>query len=103
MIGDDYHFIETQPISAQRLNMGWGGEDRPSYILQSYVDAESKKKCQQIIDEADVVIIGSAPYCMVEKRLKNGCPEPWRGRLRILLQSRKMLLFQRRMPRKRPR
>lgn len=72
MVGDDYHFIETQPISAERLNMGWGGDERPSYILQSYLDDTSKDKCQQIIDNADVVIIGSAPYSMVKTRLKKG-------------------------------
>ena len=72
MIGEGYHFIETAPIRAERLNMGWGGEERPSYIMQSYVDEESKKKCQQFIDEADVVIYGSAPYSMIEPRLQKG-------------------------------
>ena len=72
MIGEGYHFIETAPISTERLNMGWGGDQRPSYILQSYIDDASKEKCQQIIDEADVVIFGSAPYSMMETRLKNG-------------------------------
>ena len=34
-LGDDYFFIETEPISEERLNMGWGGDARPKYILQS--------------------------------------------------------------------
>ena len=72
MIGEGYHFIETAPISAERLNMGWGGDQRPCYILQSYIDDASKEKCQEIIDGADVVIYGSAPYSMIETRLKNG-------------------------------
>ncbi len=72
MIGDGYHFIETEPISKERLNMGWGGDQRPSYILQCYTDEASKNKCQLIIDSADVVIFGSAPYKMFETRLKNG-------------------------------
>ncbi len=72
MIGDDYYFIETAPISEERLNMGWGGDERPSYILQSYLDETSKNKCQQIIDDADVVILGSAPYSMLKTRLKKG-------------------------------
>ena len=84
IVGDGYHFIETEPISEERLNMGWGGDQRPSYILQSYIDEESNKKCQQIIDEADVVIYGSAPYTMMENRLKSGkltfkyCERPYK-------------------------
>lgn len=72
IVGDGYHFIETEPISEERLNMGWGGDQRPSYILQSYTDEASRKKCQEIIDGADVVIYGSAPYSMMQTRLKNG-------------------------------
>jgi len=72
IVGDGYNFIETERISEERLNMGWGGDDRPSYILQSYIDEASKKKCQEIIDGADVVIYGSAPYSMMQTRLKNG-------------------------------
>ncbi len=68
----EYYFIETEPISEERLKMGWGGDQRPSYILQTYTDEAARIKCQQIIDEADVVIYGSAPYSMMQTRLKNG-------------------------------
>lgn len=67
-VGDDYHFIETEKISKERLNMGWGTEEKPPYVLQTYIEA---KKCQDIIDDADVVIIGSAPRSLIETRLKN--------------------------------
>lgn len=72
MIGDDYYFIETARISEERLKLGWGGDERTPYILQSYLDDSSRDKCQQIIDNADVVIIGSAPYSMVKTRLEKG-------------------------------
>lgn len=90
IVGDGYHFIETEPISEERLNMGWGGDQRPSYILQSYIDEESNKKCQQIIDDADVVIYGSAPYAMLENRLKAGkltfkyCERPYKKGVSII-------------------
>ena len=90
IVGDGYYFIETEPISEERLNMGWGGDERPSYILQSYVDEESKKKCQRIIDDADVVIYGSAPYTLFENRLKSGkltfkyCERPYKKGLPII-------------------
>lgn len=68
MIGDNYHFIETAKISEERLNMGWGTEEKPSYVLQTY---NEEKKCKSVINEADVVIIGSAPRSLIETRLDN--------------------------------
>ena len=59
LVGDDYYFIETSPITEERLKMGWGGEEKPSYVLQNYTDEASRVKCQNIIDTSDVVIIGN--------------------------------------------
>ena len=84
IIGNEYYFIETQRISNERLKMGWGGDERPSYILQSYTDDAARKECQNIIDSADVVIYGSAPYHMFKTRLKAGkltfkyCERPYK-------------------------
>ena len=68
VLGEDYRFIETQSITQERLKMGWGREEKPAYVMQSYID---KLECQRIIDEADVVIIGSAPRSLLKTRLKN--------------------------------
>ncbi len=90
IIGENYHFIETSVITKERLAMGWGGDERPAYVLQNYIDAESKTKCQKIIDEADIVIYGSAPYDLIESRLKNGkivfkyCERPYKNGVSIL-------------------
>ena len=72
ILGDDYYFIETSPITEERLKMGWGGEKKPKYVLQNYLDEYSRAKCREIVDTADVVIIGSAPYDMLKTRLKKG-------------------------------
>ena len=71
IVGSDYHFIETEKISEERFNMGWGRDEKPTYVLQNYLDQSAKENCQKIIDEADVVIIGSAPKSLIETRLKN--------------------------------
>lgn len=71
MLGDGYHFIETEKISEERLNMGWGRDEKPTYVLQNYTDQTAKENCQRIIDEADVVITGSAPRSLLKTRLKN--------------------------------
>ena len=84
IIGDDYRFIETERISTERLKMGWGKDERPSYILQSYTDDAAQNKCQDIINDADVVIYGSAPHDMFKTRLRAGkltfkyCERPYK-------------------------
>lgn len=72
LIGDDYAFIETIPMEEERLKMGWGGEEKPAYVKQCYGNPEQINRCQRLIDEADVVLIGSAPWDLVAERLKAG-------------------------------
>ena len=71
LVGDDYSFVETSSIGVERIKLGWGGEERPSYVKQMNVK-ENAAECQAIIDDADVVIHGSAPYKLLENRLKKG-------------------------------
>lgn len=68
----EYYFIETEPIEKERTKMGWGEKVTPSYVKQSYTSAEDYKRCQSLIDLADVVIYGSAPESMIKNRLKSG-------------------------------
>ncbi len=66
----DYKFISTLAIADWRKTMGWK-ETEASYLLQSYCE-EPSEEIRQLINEADVVIIGSAPYVYVEERIKSG-------------------------------
>jgi len=66
-----YAFIETQRISQARLALGWGSDSLPDYVKQSYTDPVSRYECQCIVDQADVVMIGSAPYEWIANRLRN--------------------------------
>ena len=68
MIGVDYHFIATAPLSNMLVRGGYDpNQDRP-YLIQAYRDEESMNKARKLIDESDVVIIGSAPIEWVFKR-----------------------------------
>ena len=83
-----FRFIETKPMRQERIAMGWGGDKTPDFILKSYENEENAVICQKLIDEADIVIHGSAPKSLLGKRLankkltfyyseriyKNGCP-----------------------------
>lgn len=72
LIGDDFSFVETMPMEQERLDMGWGSDERPSYIKQSFVDEEHKSYCQKLIDVADVAIYGSTPYGLLAHRIRSG-------------------------------
>ena len=65
----NYHFISTAPMDEERKTMGWGGIRCPDFVID-YND--SPTECTKIIDEADVVIFGSAPYELFKPRLKAG-------------------------------
>ena len=67
-----YYFVETLKMDEERIKLGWGGISKPDYVLYYYQDEETKQKCEKVIDEADAVIIGSAPEFLVTKRLENG-------------------------------
>lgn len=68
--GNEFHFVETQPMEEFRKNMGWGMEEKPSYVCNSYETAEGYNEAKRLGRESDLVIIGSAPEEFIEERLK---------------------------------
>lgn len=66
---DDYVFVETGKISAERMKLGWDNEEKPEYV---WIYNVYKNECDEKIRNADVVICGSAPDELIEKRLKSG-------------------------------
>lgn len=69
-LGDGYKFIETSTISEGRKALGWGMESYPPYVVTREQLVREMDHYQKFIDEADVVIIGSAPYDLIKNRLK---------------------------------
>ena len=67
-----YCFIETEPIEEERLKMGWGENEAPDYVKQSYLSDEKLRECRDIIDNADCIITGSAPEFLLDNRKKSG-------------------------------
>ncbi len=66
----NFYFIETAEVPEFRLKLGYKNMQR-DYVLQtdgSLQDAVISK----LIDDADVVILGLAPYSMVKKRIEDG-------------------------------
>lgn len=68
-LNGNYAFIETEKIDEERLKMGWGMDVYPDYVFNYLKEAE---KCKRIIDEADIIIYGSAPEFLIYEQLNKG-------------------------------
>ena len=55
-IGDNYHFIQTEPMEEERIQMGWGVEaEKIPYVLFLDKDLE---QCKQLINDSDILLVG---------------------------------------------
>ena len=55
-LGEEYHFIQTEPMSDERREMGWELDARKiPYVVFSY---EQEERARQLIREADLVLAG---------------------------------------------
>lgn len=71
-LGDGYLFIETSSMSAERKALGWGMEQQPAYVVSKQLFRTMEAHYRNLINQADVVIIGSAPNELVKERIKAG-------------------------------
>lgn len=72
LVCDDFRFVQTQPMRAERVNMGWGVDvDKIPYCVCSYGDDSAYENALDLCNNADVVIIGSAPYEFIADRVRN--------------------------------
>ncbi len=64
----DFGFVATETISEERKRLGWGTDEEVPFVLRS--DAVTTEELAIKVNHADTVIIGSAPFSMVQQRLK---------------------------------
>lgn len=71
LLGEDYHFIQTQPMEQERLLMGWSQEgEKLPYVSFLY---EEEEACRKLIMESDVLLAGwSGREDLVLERLNQG-------------------------------
>ena len=73
ILGDGYHFIQTEAMEEERIAMGWGGEYE-SLPFMRYYDRQ-KEECEQLICNSDMVIFGGVDEeAYISKRLESGKP-----------------------------
>ena len=55
-LGADYHFIQTEPMEEERIQMGWGVEaEKIPYVV--FLDKQLEL-CKQLIEESDILLVG---------------------------------------------
>lgn len=67
-LNSDYFFVETEDMHDEQRNMGYAVAEKLPYVLTYKYD---RQLCDKLINEADVVIIGSAPEKLIERRKQN--------------------------------
>lgn len=56
VLGEEYRFVQTEEMEAERVRMGWNADtDALPYLLKYY---EKPEECKKLIAESDVVIFG---------------------------------------------
>ena len=68
--GGSFTFIQTEPMSEERIRLGWKTE-LPSYVKCSNESPAAYAEAISMINSADVVIMGSAPSKMIRQRIKD--------------------------------
>lgn len=66
-IGDEFHFVNTEKMEAERVKMGWGNE-------KCYPFEIDLQQAGNLINESDIVIMGSANDSLIQYRLMNNMP-----------------------------
>ncbi len=72
-LGEDYCFIQTVEMDKERVDMGWGLDDRSiPYVMRLY---DNEYECLKKIVESDIALLGWTQRPDVEEeRLKTGKP-----------------------------
>ena len=69
----DFVFVATEPIDEERLALGYVNLDKSyDFVLCAYESEENRKKAQELCDNCDVLIYGSAPDNYFIPRVRQG-------------------------------
>ena len=72
IFGNGYKYVSTERLPEWLAKSGYDPSiDRP-YIIRAYENEAEKRMAMQLANDADVVIIGSAPEDYVRERIKAG-------------------------------
>lgn len=55
LLGDEFGFIQTEPMEEERIRMGWQPVGESAYLHLYY---EQPEECRKLIEEAEIVLFG---------------------------------------------
>ena len=65
----NFYFVSTAKVPDERIALGYQNNNFPTFVIPAYKSKEEKKKSITLINNADVVIIGSASDEYIRQRL----------------------------------
>lgn len=69
----DFTFVATDPIPEERRTLGYEDLDKKyPFVVCAYESDELMQKGTELVTQADIAIIGSAPSKMARQRIKEG-------------------------------
>lgn len=67
----EYYFVATEEIPEERIKLGYDNmNSKYSFVIEAYKGKAEKEQAKKIINESDIVIIGSAPEEYIEERIE---------------------------------
>lgn len=70
LLNGEFTFVQTEPMEAERVEMGWHEGDRPFYVRCWY---EEPEYCRRLLLECDVVLFGGTDdESFIQERLRSG-------------------------------
>ena len=70
LLKGEFTFIQTEAMEAERVKMGWHGEDRPAYVRCWY---EEPELCRSLVRDCDAVLFGGTDdESFIQERLNTG-------------------------------
>lgn len=70
-LGEDFRFIQTEPMEEERIRMGWGEELEKIPYLRLYYEKE--EECRDLIANSEVVLFGGVEdESYIVERLRGG-------------------------------
>lgn len=70
-LGASFSFIATEPIKEEQQKLGYPDLNREyPFVIRAYEDKEQGARAAEVVDSADVVVFGSAPWRLIRNRLE---------------------------------
>lgn len=67
---NQFYFISTVPMEAERANMGWTLADRPVYEIKTYESEDASRCARKLVAECDIAVMGACDQTWIRHRLK---------------------------------